>query len=165
MDHSHREIISDLKFLGKIERNQKVNVKFMTIIPDNFLSRIIRMFINQDNRLNTLHLIQRTIAGAFDIIEEYHKSGNESNKVILKHIIRDLNASKIGLGNLRYTYSSDIKFCCDIDTQIQLIDAKLGNLGFSVEDPINKIDNINDEDTKITEKIVNEKRNDKQTKK
>ena len=45
-----------------------------------------------------------------------------------KHLIRDLQNTKSGLNNLKETYISDVKFCCDMDTLLQLIDAKLAGI-------------------------------------
>ena len=42
-----------------------------------------------------------------------------------KNLVEDLKNSKKGLMNLKETYNLDIKFCCDIDTLLQMIDAKL----------------------------------------
>ena len=41
------------------------------------------------------------------------------------NIVNDLKSSKNGLQNLKETYNNDIKFMCDIDVLIQIIDAKL----------------------------------------
>jgi len=42
-----------------------------------------------------------------------------------KNLISDLRDSKNGLMNLRETYVLDLKFGCDIQTMLQMIDAKL----------------------------------------
>jgi hypothetical protein len=55
----------------------------------------------------------------------YEKSEKISEKILCVNLIRDLNDSKSGLNNLKDTYSYDLKFCCDIDTIIQIIDSKL----------------------------------------
>jgi hypothetical protein len=41
------------------------------------------------------------------------------------NLIEDLKHSKSGITNLKETYIQDIKFCCDIDTLLQIIEAKL----------------------------------------
>ena len=41
------------------------------------------------------------------------------------NLIDDLKKSTSGLKNIKETYFNDIKFCCDIDTMLQMIDAKL----------------------------------------
>ena len=39
-----------------------------------------------------------------------------------------MKSSKNGLQNLKETYSDDIKFLCDIDVLVQIIDAKLSEI-------------------------------------
>ena len=118
-------IISRLKFIGKVQKGDKINVKYMFIQPDGIFTRISRSLINHDNRNNTLNFVRNTITRSFDIIASYSLSNKELNRTIRLHIIKDLEQSKIGLLNLKDTYLSDIKFTCDIDTLLQEIDAKL----------------------------------------
>ena len=118
-------IISRLKFIGKVQKGDKINVKYMFIQPDGIFTRISRSLINHDNRNNTLNFVRNTITRSFDIITSYSLSNKELHRTIRLHIIKDLEQSKIGLLNLKDTYLSDIKFTCDIDTLLQEIDAKL----------------------------------------
>ena len=41
------------------------------------------------------------------------------------NLIEDLKHCKSGITNLKETYIQDIKFCCDIDTLLQIVEAKL----------------------------------------
>jgi len=122
---SDKEIISRLKFIGKIQKGEKINVKYMYVQPEGILTRISRSLIHQDNRQNTLNFVRNTIAKTFDIIASYSSSNKESQLQLCTHIITDLKQSKNGLINLKDTYLDDIKFTCDIDTLLQDIDAKL----------------------------------------
>ena len=55
----------------------------------------------------------------------FERSDKISERIMCGNLIDDLKKSKIGLANLKETYNTDVKFCCDIDTLIQMIDAKL----------------------------------------
>ena len=46
---------------------------------------------------------------------------------ICNNILTDLEEALKGLENLRITYIEDVKFCCDIDTIIELIKIRLLN--------------------------------------
>ena len=46
---------------------------------------------------------------------------------LAKHLVNDLRQVNHGLENLKHTYILDTKFCCDIDTLIEDIKAKLVN--------------------------------------
>ena len=122
---SDKEVISRLKFIGKIQKSEKINVKYMYVQPEGVLTRISRTLINQCNRQNTLNFIRSTISRTFEIIESYLESSKESHIHIYKLVIQDLKMAKSGLVNLKKTYLSDIKFCCDIDTLLQEIDSRL----------------------------------------
>ena len=121
----NKEIISRLKFIGKIRKGEKINVQNMYVQPCGFVTTLSRTIINQDNRANTLNFIHNTIVKAFELLEQYKKSDNDSSKVMTEHIIKDLICSKSGLESLKDTYISDVKFCCDMDTILQTIDSKL----------------------------------------
>ena len=122
---SDKEVISRLKFIGKIQKGEKINVKYMFVQPEGIATRISRTLINQDNRQNTLNFIRSTISRTFEIITSYSSSNKESQRHICSHVIKDLKQCKNGLVNFKDTYLSDIKFCCDIDTMLQEINAKL----------------------------------------
>lgn len=125
---SDKEVISRLKFIGKIQKGEKINVKYMFVQPEGIATRVSRTLINKDNRSNTLNFIRGTIARTFEIISSYSTSQKESQRHICLHVINDLNQSKNGLINLKDTYLDDIKFTCDIDTLLQEIDAKLAEI-------------------------------------
>jgi hypothetical protein len=125
---SDKEVISRLKFIGKVQKGEKINVKYMFVQPEGIATRISRTLINQDNRQNTLNFVRSTIGRTFEIITSYSSSNKESQRHICSHVIIDLKQAKTGLVNLKDTYLDDIKFTCDIDTLLQEIDAKLSEI-------------------------------------
>ena len=131
---SDKEFISRLKFIGKVQKGEKINVKYMFVQPEGIATRISRTLIHQDNRSNTLNFLRGTIARTFEIISTYTTSTKESHRHISIHVINDLRQAKNGLNNLKDTYLDDIKFTCDIDTLLQEIDAKLVEIAPDVEE-------------------------------
>ena len=131
---SDKEVISRLKFIGKVQKGEKINVKYMFVQPEGIATRISRTLIHQDNRSNTLNFLRGTIARTFEIISTYTTSTKESHRHISIHVINDLRQAKNGLNNLKDTYLDDIKFTCDIDTLLQEIDAKLAEIAPDVEE-------------------------------
>ena len=123
---SDNEVISRLKLIGKLQKGEKINVKYMFIQPEGILTRISRTMINQCNRTNTLNFIRGTISRTFDIISNYSTSPKEHRRHISHNVIIDLKQSKKGLFNIKDTYMDDIKFTCD--TLIQEIDSKLAEI-------------------------------------
>ena len=153
---SDKEVISRLKFIGKVQKGEKINVKYMIIQPVCLKTALSRTFFNQCNRQNTLNFIRNTIKNTFDIIQKYSTSINKSEKHVCKHIIFDLEQSQKGLVNIKSTYLDDLKVCCDIDTLLQEIDAFLNT---------NKKENNEDKDDDKDEDKDDEKKDKKQDKK
>ena len=44
------------------------------------------------------------------------------------NLVNDLKNSKNGIINLKETYNNDIKFTCDLDTLLEIIEAKLSEI-------------------------------------
>ena len=122
---STEEIVSKLKFIGHIEREEKIDVRNVTRQPNNFYTKIARSIIYPDNRANALKFIREVLARSFELVE-YHLATHK-NMILCSRIVVDLFKAKQGLMNLKHTYSDDTKFCCDIDVQIELIASKLAN--------------------------------------
>lgn len=131
----NKETISRLKFIGKIQIGDKVNLRYMYIQPDGLLTQIYRSLL-QDNRTKTLLFLQDTVNKTFEILKCYEKTKKNSDKIMCLNLINDLKNSKNGLNNLKETYSIDIKFVCDIDTLLQSIDAKLTELDKTPFSPV-----------------------------
>ena len=129
MDDNQRETISKLKFLGKIKKGEKINVKEMTLQTESYLTAASRTIWFVDNRNNTMSFIQTTIQAGFDLLNLLNKStGNVSDDELSKTIVKDITNAKIGINNLKTTYSDDTYFCCSVDTFVETITAKLLDL-------------------------------------
>ena len=120
-----QEIISRLKFIGKLKKGEKVNTRHLYVQPDGIGTSLSRTFINQDNRGNALNFCQETITRSFELLAMFERSEKQAEKVLCKKIIQDLQQSTVGLNNLKFTYISDTKFCCDMDTILETVLAKL----------------------------------------
>ena len=131
---NNKETISRLKFIGKIQIGEKVNLKYMYIQNDGLITQLYRILF-QESRVKTLTFLQDTINKSFEILKCYHNTKKKSDKIMCINLIQDLRNSKAGLLNLKETYIQDIKFCCDIDTLLQLIDAKLAESPLSLLPP------------------------------
>ena len=122
---SNQEIISKLKFIGKIKKGEKINTRHMYVQPDGLGTSIIRTFIYQDNRGNVLNFCQETISRAFELLITYERSEKNAEHVLFGNLLVDLQQATTGLANLKFTYIADTKFCCDMDTLLQIITARL----------------------------------------
>ena len=130
-----REIISKIKFINRIKKGEKINTYHQYIQPNNIFTVFSRTFINKDNRLNAYLFCEDTINRGFELLTTYERSDNDTCKILYNSLLDDLEFSIPGLENLKNTYITDTKFCCDMDTLIENIKAKLQRF--------NKIEEIN----------------------
>lgn len=122
---SHEEVISRLKFIGHIQKDEKINVRHVNRQPNTLMTKISRSVIYPDNRTNALKFIKDVITRSFEIIEHYNNNGNI---LVSRGIVADLVKARQGILNLKYTYNDDTKFCCDMDVIIENIVSKITSL-------------------------------------
>lgn len=141
-----RDVISNLKFISKIKKGEKILVRDMILQPPGIFTRISRTFISPDNKENARFFVENTIRSAIDLIKLNANSDKVSDRTMCKHVIRDIQLAKQqGINNLRYTYRYDRYFICNIDTLIEEIDAQLSELlsiySFLSEDDLSESSN------------------------
>ena len=113
------EVICHLKFIGKVQENEKINVRHMFVQSNSLASRISRSFINTDCRTNTINFLLNTIKQSIDIINLYIQSEKALDRIKCINIISDLKQSLIGINNIKKTYGDDIMISCKIETMHQ----------------------------------------------
>ena len=128
MDDSRQEILTKLKFLARVDRGEKINIKDMSLQNESWFTSISRTFWSVDNRNNTMNFIQNTITSAFNLTLLLLKSDTVGDRQICKTIIEDIIQSKKGIQTLKTTYADDTYFCCGIDTYLQMIDAHIAEM-------------------------------------
>ena len=140
MDDNQQETISKLKFLGRVNKGEKINVKELTLQTESYITSVSRSVWFVDNRNNTVSFIQNTIQAAFNLLKLLIQNNKVSDNEVAKTIVKDLNLAKNGINNLKTTYSDDTYFCCEVDTYVETMTAKLMDLKatnpdlFKVED-------------------------------
>jgi hypothetical protein len=76
MDHS--ELISRLKFIGKIQKGDKINVKHMFIQPESLMTKLSRTIFNIDDRTNTFIFLTSILGKSFDLLTAQLENTPES---------------------------------------------------------------------------------------
>lgn len=132
MDSITSEVLSKLKFIGKIQPSEKINVKYMYVQQDTWLTKFFRTIFSPDNRANALSFFRNTIDKSFEILNA-NKGIPEKAKMV-ENIIRDVEMSTIGINNFRETYKTDLMFCCEIDTFVQSIMLRLDDVRQSISE-------------------------------
>jgi len=114
-----REVISRLKFISMIKRDEKINVKTLYIQPKNMLTSIQRLF-QQESRDSTKNFLNTTYNRIFEILTLYSCSDEkDSDRTVILNLVKDLHMSITGLENLQYTHSDDRMFVSELNTLIE----------------------------------------------
>jgi len=124
-NNTFAELLSNLKFLSKIKKDQKINVRDMFIQENNWTTSISRTVYKVDNRKNTLHFIQNLITTSFSTCKSLINSDNKSDNTMAQSLLKGLLNSRNGIENLKYTYKDDIHFACILDTIIENINVQI----------------------------------------
>lgn len=126
MNESDSETISRLKFIGRLKKGERIDVSNVGVLRPSIFTSIYRTFINRDSRRNTLHFVRDTVISAFVILDcldslDEHKSELDS----LRNLLTDIRSALTGIQSIKCTYSTDSKFCCDLETVEQMIITRL----------------------------------------
>lgn len=121
----YHEIIAKLKFLGKVQKRDKIDTRRLTVLPDGIVTKITRTFFSVDNRHNTLNFVEGIVKRSFEIIKLHENSVDLYDRQLIVGIMADLRSSVNGISNLKNTYEDDVGFCCKIDVLIEFTNAKL----------------------------------------
>lgn len=128
------EMISRLKFIGQIKKDEKINTHSICVQPNNWMTSLSRTIVGVESKETTFSFIRITVDRVFGILDKYNRMGKqpvnfpEFSEGMRQNIIQDLRNSLVGLTNLKSTYRDHIKFCCDVDTVIQEINCRVENL-------------------------------------
>ncbi len=126
---SDSEIISQLKFIGRIGKGEKVSVRNKTVQPQGMRTSFVRTLWDLDTRWNLLNFITRVLKRSFGLIQVKLATNKVSGRAYCAQVIQDIYIAKEeGIPNVKITYTSDVKYCCDIETLIQDMDSKLEGL-------------------------------------
>uniref|UniRef100_A0A6C0KDT4 Uncharacterized protein n=1 Tax=viral metagenome TaxID=1070528 RepID=A0A6C0KDT4_9ZZZZ len=128
MNSNNDDIIPKLKFISRLNKGDKINVKNMYIQSNNFYNWINRSFFNIDDRANTLMFVHTTVKRGFDLLLHHIDSTNPFDIILCQNLYNDLKNTQVGFSNLRETYIEDVMFSCKIDALVEETAAKLAEI-------------------------------------
>ena len=120
----NKDIITNLKFIGTIQKGEKIDVKNSKIEENNLFTPLRRMLMGE-SRETTFQFINTTIDRSFEIINSYVFSEKLSEKKFVTNVVLDLYKTIAGLKNIQTTYSDDKNFYCKIEIILEDINSKL----------------------------------------
>jgi len=125
---SQDSVLSGLKFIGKIRKNEKINTKTLTLQDNSsWLTGFFRLLTVQ-NRAKTMLYIRDIIDKSFNIVDIYSSSSDVRKQRMGSYIKKDIDGCIPGLKNLQDTYSDDVMFTCRLESCI--LDIKLRLLSY-----------------------------------
>lgn len=119
MESGTADVLSKIKFIGRWQKGDKINVKYLYVQPDSWWTRLSRTFIAADNRNNTFQFADSTLKRCFEIITLNKNSQRISERCLVVNLISDMKRALEGIENLKATYFEDVMFCCKLETLIQ----------------------------------------------
>jgi len=134
--NDYKDVITKLKFIGKIQPGEKINTKYyMAIVNNDWWTSVLRTFYNFESRGCTLNFLNETIKRAIEIAGEIKKKPDaDEEQTMLHHIYSDLAQAIEGIDNLKKTYSNDKIVVASLETIIEQIQLhfKINNVNIVV---------------------------------
>ncbi len=123
--NSDSDIISKLKFIGRLKQAEYMNTKKIYIQPKGFYTSINRTFIDIDDRNNAYNFIVDVVTKSFLIIKKCCTGNTIPDKKKLINTINDIKKCREGIQNFKSNYTNDRNFISKIDTLLEDIDTRL----------------------------------------
>ena len=98
MDDSQQETITKLKFLGRISKGEKINVKELSLQTESWITSVSRTAWYVDNRNNTMTFIQNITSAGFSLLQLLLSSENIGDNQLAKTVLEDLTKAQEGIG-------------------------------------------------------------------
>ena len=138
-DSQVQHVIGHLKFIAKIQRGEKINVRELFVRDnDSILQRLLRTLRNATTVLSsseiveskeaTLAFIQETVNNAINLIAIYRNDQDEFKHNIADLIVENIELSKAGIRNSIATYQYDRKFISEAEAVIQTLEARIDSM-------------------------------------
>lgn len=125
-----KEVTAKLKFISRLNKGDKINVRNMFIQQQNsWLDKISRSIYHVDDRSNTLTFLTQTLTEAIELFYAFIQNTNDAySQTQARNLITDVRSTKKGMINLKDTYADDVMFVCQIDALIDDTEAKLDEI-------------------------------------
>lgn len=115
------EILSRLKFIGELQKGDKINTQYMFTQPSGIITSLSRSIFYKDNRGNTLNFCNDTISKSLRILENMENTVSHNKNFDVNIVVSDLQKAIKGMTNLKETYIEDTKLKCDLNIIITSI--------------------------------------------
>lgn len=113
---SETEILNKIKFISKVEENQKIDIHSMTISNNTYTDGLTRFLFNSSNRKEVFSFINLTVKDTILLCYNHLQQ-----KSYVDSILKLLDDCKVGICNLLKTYHYDKFLCSQYENLIEII--------------------------------------------
>lgn len=142
-DIKRKELIIILKLIGTITGTERISVKKLKILSDDFKTKFFRTFVDKESREDTMQFISHIIDQAINLLNEEYKCylknkilgvkddsnspdqfGETKNIKIIQYqlnsLLKSISSFVGGINNIKNgIYKEDRMFVCFIDTLVE----------------------------------------------
>ena len=122
MSDDFRHLISTLKYLSFIKKNEKICTKDRSVYKNNWYDFFYRTVVMPENRFDTTNFLETNIDMTFQFLD----ACESPDKVFT--VIECLQESIQGIENLRYTYQHDACMKGKLDSILIDIKSKIAEI-------------------------------------
>ena len=110
------DIITNLKIIGMIEKNNKLSIKNGHLKLDKIDNlQFLRRWFNRDSRDQTIIFLKNIIKNVSELINRLDNFTESDKNWIVKRIVNELEKVEIGIKNLKVTYVDDSFIIVNLD--------------------------------------------------
>ena len=115
----YADVVINLKLLQRVGKHQKLNTRdiYLNIESRSIIPESIRRWRRGDDRHQTIHHINQTVATAIELITQHD------------NLIGYLSSAKAGIDNLKETYADCSQTCARLEAITDTIDQALNQAG------------------------------------
>lgn len=123
------DVITKLKFVSKLQKNEKIDLRTFTIVPvDYWTSRFYRaLFARDESRDATREFIRGLIDSALTLARMYLEKESSEHFEMGLLLLTTVEETSPGIENLKSTYEDDRMFVSSMETIVERYRAKITN--------------------------------------
>lgn len=131
-----QDSISRLKFIASLRPGEKIDVGTLSVQGNSAYERACRtLFARGGSRAATFDFVKHTLDTAFELACTYLAYDDKFRQKIGKMLIESIASSMPGIDSLAKTYADDRMFVSRIETMVETMTVKTGELALPTLPP------------------------------
>lgn len=137
-----QNVISKLRFLSKVKKGEKLQIDKLSVVENTWYAKLMRVWntldLNQDSN-NNIENVKESRRKSLKFIKDLYEEGLRLASSIVKEtssyytdlwsmLVKSLKDAQPGISNLMISYESDRLYISEVETFIDVLNAKIHNL-------------------------------------